>query len=372
MPLYSQSREGEFQQRHRRSFATPDHLIHFLSTAGRDDWAPFKKIAQEYATNKRTPLRRLDLAHINAVASSKPRDLVHHVVDEFNSHIDPERESLLGGGISDTIHSIGHEVGHLFGLDKLSDLIFAGPDVKERSHESEVAAYLVKQTYKPEKERPVIAVDGYRRLPKYDTDFFSVWKKPSGQLLVTIRGTKLNMSDIDADLQILVGREGNKLDSLDPLFDELEKDFPGVKYDCAAHSLGTSYLLKQFPEHRDKMNEVFLYNVASSPMQSKSELQSLGNQNAQYYVNSGDLVSAGAYQNMSRETMDNNLFLGDYRWSPLAAHSLSQWYDEKAMEEDRLQHQREENVKQREPEHPEGETAQMSEDTEQTREAGLS
>ena len=156
MPRYLSSRDGEFQRYKRRSFATPDHLIHFLSSTTDDSWAPFKKIATEYATNKRTPPRRLKLSHVRQVATSHPRDLVSHVVEEFNSHVDPDRESLLGGGISDTLHTIGHEVGHLFGLDKLSDLIFGGPDVKERSRESEVAAYLVKQTYQPVNKRPLV------------------------------------------------------------------------------------------------------------------------------------------------------------------------------------------------------------------------
>ena len=372
MPRYLSSRDGEFQRYKRRSFATPDHLIHFLSSTTDDSWAPFKKIATEYATNKRTPPRRLKLSHVRQVATSHPRDLVSHVVEEFNSHIDPERESLLGGGISDTLHTIGHEVGHLFGLDKLSDLIFGGPDVKERSRESEVAAYLVKQTYQPVNKRPLVGVDGWKRLSTYDTDFYSVWEKPDGELLVTIRGTKLNNEDIKADLKLMVGADGGKLDSLDPLFDKLEKDFPGVKYDVAAHSLGTHYLIQEFAEHRDNMDDVFLFNIASSPMQDKATLQAIANLDANYYINSGDLVSSGAYQNMNRETLDNNLYLGDYAWSPLAAHSLTQWYNQDDMDKERKRLALAESQKKIEPEGPKGETAEMSLDTKETREAGLS
>lgn len=368
MPRYISSREGEFQGYKKRSFVSPEHMIHFLSTAHDDDWAPFKKIATEYATNKRTPPKRLNLRHVNTVASSKPRDLVPHVIDEFNSHVDPGRKSLLGGSISDVIHTIGHSVKHIFGLDKLSDMIFGGPEKKDRSHESEVAAYLVKQTYLDLKSRPMVGVDGYNRLPKYDTDFYSVWEKPDGELLVTIRGTK-DFTDIKADLKLLVGEKGGKLNSLDPLFDQLEKDFPGVKYDCAAHSLGTSYLLKEFPEHRDNMDEVFLFNVASSPLQSKNELQHLGNQSAQYYVNSGDLVSSGAYGNMDRETIDNNLYLGDYKYSPMAAHSVSQWYDHDEMSTEQGRQALEQNQT---IETQDSDVAEFNQDNLETRAEGLS
>lgn len=368
MPRYVRSRDGEFQKQTRRSFISPNHMIHFLSSATDHEWEPFKKIATEYATNKRTPPRQLNLLHVNTVARAHPRDLVSHVIDEFNSHVDPERDSLLGGGIADTIHTVGHTVGHLFGLDKLSDAIFGGPKQKEQTHDSEVAAYLVDMTYKPVSSRPLIGVDGFERLPKYDTDFYSVWKKPDGELLVTIRGTKLNHSDIHADLKLLVGEKGGKLDSLDPLFDKLEKDFPNVKYNTAAHSLGTSYLLKEFPEHRDNMNEVFLFNVASSPMQSAGELDNIANQNAQYYVNSGDMVSSGAYQHMDRETLDNNFYLGDYRWSPMAAHSLGQWYDS----EDMVKEQGQQALAHQKPKESSFDVAELKQDTAQTRAEGLS
>lgn len=368
MPRYLSSRDGEFQKHKRRSFVSPDHLIHFLNSARQHEWEPFKSIAVEYATNKRTPPTRLNLKHVNTVARSKPRDLVKYVVDEFNSHIDPERDSLLGGGVSDTIHTIGHTVGHLFGLDKLSDLVFGGPEHREQSRDSEVAAYLVKQTYLPLNERPVVGVGGYRRLKKYDTDFYSVWEKPDGELLVTVRGTKLNHSDIHEDLKLLVGEKGGKLESLDPLFDQLEKDFPGVKYNTAAHSLGTSYLIKEFAEHRDNMDEVFLFNVASSPMQSEEQLSHVANQSANYYVNSGDMVSSGAYQHMDRETIDNNLYLGDYMWSPLASHSVSQWYDYDAMTTEQGQ----QALAEHKPVDSSYDVAELKQDTSQTRAEGLS
>jgi len=370
MPRYISSRDGEFQGRKKRSFVSPNHIIHFLSTARDQDWEPFKNIAIEYATNKRTPPKRLNLRHVNTVASSKPRDLVPHVINEFNSHVDPDRESLLGGGIADVIHTVGHTVGHLFGLDKLSDAIFGGPTQKERSYDSEIAAYLVDQTYKPPKERPFIGVDGYKRLQKYDSDFYSVWEKPDGELLVTIRGTKLNHSDIGSDMKILVGTKGGKLDSLDPLFDQLEKDFPNTKYNTAAHSLGTSYLLKEFPEHRDNMNEVFLFNVASSPLQSEGQLENIANQNAQYYVNSSDLVSSGAYGRMNRETIDNNLYLADYTYSPIAAHSLTQWYNEDDMKKE--QHEQYLATPKKEEETTSFDVAELQQDTEETRAEGLS
>ena len=120
------------------------------------------------------------------------------------------------------------------------------------------------------------------------------------------------------------------------------------------------------------MDDVFLFNIASSPMQDKATLQAIANLDANYYINSGDLVSSGAYQNMNRETLDNNLYLGDYAWSPLAAHSLTQWYNQDDMDKERKRLALAESQKKIEPEGPKGETAEMSLDTKETREAGLS
>jgi len=124
MPRYLRSRDGEFQtKKHKRSFTSANHMINFLNNAKAQAWEPFKKIATEYATNKRTPPRQLNLDSVNTVARSHPRDLVKEVVEEFNSFADPERDSFLEGGIADVIHTIGHETGYIMGIDKLLDII---------------------------------------------------------------------------------------------------------------------------------------------------------------------------------------------------------------------------------------------------------
>ena len=175
---------------------------------------------------------------------------------------------------------------------------------------------------------------------------------------------------IEDVMHIVQANQLTQMQSLDPLFDQLEKDFPNTKYNTAAHSLGTSYLIKEFPEHRDNMNEVFLFNVASSPLQSEGELENIANQNAQYYVNSSDLVSSGAYGRMDRETLDNKLYLSDYTYSPIAAHSLTQWYDEDEMKKE--QHEQYLATPKQVEISPTTDVAEYEEDTEETRAEGLS
>ena len=371
MPRYRRSHRGEFQKPKNRSFKDSKQLIHFLATATDEEWQPFGDTANHFLTGKKKPSRRLKRTHLHTLATHKPFDLLQQVHDEFNSHHDPDRESLLGGGIVETIHTVGHEVAHLLGLDRLSDLLTGGPKENPRTRRSEVIAYLTDETYKKPSERRNETV-GYTRVQKYDSEQFAVWEQASGEILVTVRGSKLNWDDISTDIGIMFGKTGQKSDPLDALLDQIEKDYPGKKYDIAGHSLATSYILTEFPEHRDNMDDVFLFNPASSPTQSTEILREQANRDAFYFINQGDIVSNGMYQQMERETLDNNVFTGPYIYAPWSAHSVTQWYSPDVNFSDSTTSGIGPQQPNYEAQESSFETAEFGQDTEQSREAGLS
>ena len=78
----------------------------------------------------------------------------------------------------------------------------------------------------------------------------------------------------------------------------------------------------------------------------------------------------GAYGQMDRETIDNNLYLGDYTYSPIAAHSLTQWYNDDDMK--REQHEQYLATPKKEEEPPTFDVAELQKDTAETRAEGLS
>ena len=326
MPRYSKNHRGELQKPKNRSFTSSRQLIHFLATASEDEWLPFQHTAADFLRGKKKPTRRLKRTHLHTLTTTKPFDLLRHVHDEFDSHHDPDRESLLGGGLVETIHTVGAEVSHLLGLDQLANLITGGPKINPRTLRSEIVAYLTDLTYDKPDKRPDETV-GYTRVKKYDSEQFAVWEKSDGELLVTVRGSKLNFSDISADIGIAFGKTGQKSDALDKLLTQIEEDYPGKKYDISGHSLATTYILSEFSEHRDNMDDVFLWNPASSPLQNSEFLKTQANADAFFFINQGDMVSNGLYQQMTPETLDNNAFIGPYRYSPMAAHSLTQWFE---------------------------------------------
>ena len=368
MPRYRRSHRGELQKPKNRSFTSSRQLIHFLATASEEEWQPFRDTASHFLSGEKTPTRRLRRTHLHTLAGSKPFDLLQTVHDEFESHHDPDRESLLGGGLVETIHTVGSEVAHLLGLDQLGNLLTGGPQINPRTLRSERIAYLTDVTYDKPGKRPEESV-GYIRVKKFDSDKFAVWEmKDTGELLVTVAGSKLNWTDISTDLGIMFGKTGQKSDKLDELLDQIEEEYPGKKYDISGHSLATAYILSEFPEHREHMDDVFLFNPASSPLQSVGFLKTQANSNAFFFLNQGDMVSSGMYQQMNHETLENNAFIGPYRYSPWAAHSLTQWYDPSVNASDSLPPPGEDFDNQESS----FETAEFGQDTPETQAAGLS
>ena len=330
MPRYTASKKGELQAKGNKSFTSPDELIHFLCSATDKEWKPFKQVAIDYLAGKHVPTRRLKKTKVHQVATLKPFDLVRHVHDEFDSHNGSE-ESQLGGGIAEVIHTAGSLVSHTLGLDRIGELFGLGPKKNPRTIQSQRVAYLTDLTYKKPKDRPAQTV-GYTRIQKYDSDLVSVWEDSNGELLVCVRGSKINFDDIGKDLKILFGQAGQKSDPLDKLLDQIEKDYPNKKYDVGGHSLGTAFVLSEFEEHRDNMGSVYLYNAASSPLQNVETLQGYANSDAMFYINQGDMVSNAMYQQFDRDHLENNVFIGPYSYTPWGSHSLSQWYNDRNIE----------------------------------------
>ena len=70
---------------------------------------------------------------------------------------------------------------------------------------------------------------------------------------------------------------------------------------------------------------------------------------------------------MDKDTLENNAFIGPYRYGPVAAHSLTQWYSDSVNEIDSLPKKPDYDNQQSSVE-----TAEYSQDNEQSREARLS
>lgn len=366
MPKYYKGTSGYL---HVRNVENVEQLIHQLILLNDKTFEPYRNLANEYLTEKKTPTRKLKRKSVQTVANTNtPRDLVPTVVSEIQSHKTPLQLSKLTGGITETLHTITHELLHLVGADVLADSIFGISNPNRLVPlDAQFASWLVDQTYENISDRRDITLGKFQRIPKYDTSYTSVWENTiTGELTLSIRGTKAKKRDILDDALILAGKTNVTNDDVSHVMDMLATDYPFQKYDVAAHSLGCAFIFSELDEHGNHWDQLFLNNPASSPLQNPNVVQNFANlPNATYLLNSGDIVSDGLRQQMNENTLENNVYFGDYRWSPISAHSNTAWIPAGFGESDDR------------PTQYEGDTnlvedASMQQDTDETRAAGLS
>ena len=362
MPRYVRGTRGTLQ--HKRPIHSFDELTHLLTRVTPEQWQPFYEVTAGMLNGTIQPKRILKRKSLHTIFKNKPHHLLPELHHEVQQHYD-QRD--IGGGINEAIHTVITEVGHLLGLDKLRDLVMGAPKAMPLSLHSEIVAYLLHQVYKPVSERPNETI-GYIRLDEFDRDFISVFEnEKTGKLLVCVRGSKLDFQSLKDDAKILAGFDVKSKD-LDEVLDALEKKFPEKKYDISGHSLGSTYILSELAEHQSHMDDIMLYNPGSSPFQDTKMLKELANNpGVMWFVNRGDVVSHGLYQNFDNVTFANNVHLSPYIYSPISAHGIGQWYDEDINKSDELE---------KKPDYDNQpvsfETAELGQDTQETQEKGLS
>ena len=309
-----------------KGFDSLAHMTQFLARCDKNSWKTYQKLAREYLSGKKTPPHRLRKEVLRKIIGSSSQKLVGAVEREHRHHQRHTKNSKLGGGLSEAVSTISHEVANLLGVPYLMDLIGKGPNRKPLSEKQKSFAEAIDNTYKPIGERND-TVGTMKRLPEYDSDRISVWEQENGEKFIAVHGTKpSNFNDIKQDVKILGGNETATDAEVEALMDKL--DAAGEDYDIGGHSLATSFIYNALPEHGKHIDEIFLFNPASSPFQGVDYLKKHANEDQRitFFVNEGDMVSSGLYQQMSQDTLDTRLHIGEYRWSPLAAHDIGQWY----------------------------------------------
>jgi len=292
MPKYTRG-NGKFVKRD--LFENVSHLQHWL-----------------YKTDSSHPIWK---AHFAPTYKAHPHSIARAVLSELRRK---NRGKTVGGGITETLHFIATEAADALGWEQLKEFIGTAPEHRELPNEDRIFATAVEETYKPIEERRS-QIEDLTRLPRYDTDRYSVWQQTNGQLLVSVHGTKMNSSDLTDDLAIVGGGKPMSTE-LNQLFSELDAD--GINYDVAAHSLGTQFVVNSTHENLDK---AYLFNPASAPTQDGEFLESqINNPQYQFYINPSDVVSKALYNKMDDNALQSN-FISEPNYSPLAAHSMDQW-----------------------------------------------
>jgi len=223
-------------------------------------------------------------------------------------------------------------------LEQYALKIFKGENMSE---EDEQYARILSAGYKHVGRREPEAL-GWRRVPKWDSEYVSVWDNPDGHRYIAIRGTDFGrMQDVVHDVNI--ARSGTTVDMvggyLQGILDDTE---PSRVVDVGAHSLGTVLVLEAYKNRPDLQNRVHmtrLYNPAYNPqLLAASQMPSVSKEFEQdprvrYFINLGDVVSMGGFGTAGPKNVVYRTPLGnDMRFrttgggaDPYHLHVLRQW-----------------------------------------------
>ena len=274
--------EGSFQKR--PPFKNAHHMSKFLTRTSKNDnyWQKgFVNTAEKYLSGELVPNVKLRRDALKRITKRHPYQLGGDVLLDF-MHQGEEEGSYKGSGIPEAINTIAHTALNLTGLPKLKEVLFGEADHKQITDEQRLFAKALQDTYKPINERKE-NIGKLKRLSQFDNDRYSVYDEGNGQLLVTIHGTKMNLSDLKDDAEILLGKTNVQDKAVTSLFKVLDEH--NISFDVAGHSLGTEFIMNglQKDEHVDK---IMLFNPASSGLQDSKLLnERANNPKYSYFIN---------------------------------------------------------------------------------------
>ena len=182
---------------------------------------------------------------------------------------------------------------------------------------------------------------GWTRVPKYDSNYVSVWDNPDGHRFISVRGTVPNKEDLMHDVHIAVRGTTTVVvgPELQHILDDTE---PNKIVDVAGHSLGTVLILQGYKNNKDLQSRIHmtrLYNPAYNPsLLAHNAMPSVAREFEQdprvrYLINLGDVVSMGGWGGEGPKNVVYRTPIGNtIHWSatgggldPLHLHQLRQW-----------------------------------------------
>ena len=328
MPFYLQSHETGFQNAELRLPQTYSHMAQFLSYVPDKNWTHVQRAARQALDGKLEFPNKIKPSSWDLLRRKRAFDIIPHLRDEHQGHHNSKSEIHAGGGIFEALHSAFQIVGGWLGGERVNRWFAGEKEIKPLSHNEKDMAKLLQATYQDKRPENV---DDWTRIDDYDSNYGSIWKNPSGQYTLVVRGTKLHFRDIFSDMQIAAGRQSLSDDSLVDSMRKFNKDHPGVNMSVAAHSLGTQLAFNgMLAEKMEGLKDVYFFNPASSPFQDKSAVRDIvdSSYNVKYFLNTSDVVSNYFSQNMTSDEIDAHVKYGRFARSPLAAHGVAQWVED--------------------------------------------
>jgi hypothetical protein len=328
MPEYLVSYENNLQNERSRIPATFGHMRQFLSYVPDQQWSYVQSVAQQSLEGKLTHSHKIKPSSWKKLATQSGFQNIKHLTQEYVGHNNPSSDVHMGGGIHEAIQTALQVVGGWLGGKRINEWFAGEKEIKQLSHYERDMAKLLQATY--QKDRPE-TMGGYTRMDDYDSEYGSIWRGPTGKYVLSVRGSALSWKDIFSDIKIAGGSGSQSDDALVETLRSFNTAHPDNKLSVAAHSLGTMLAYNGLEATKSNVDDLYLFNPASSPFQDKQIVRDVvenTSYNTKYYLNTGDVVSNYFGQLMTPQEISSSVSYGRYAKSPLASHGLAQWVEE--------------------------------------------
>ena len=327
MPRYLRSHRGGYVNTPTRTPVTLEHMTEFLSRMDLESWGVVQEVATKALEGTIKLPRKIKPSSLNLIRSEKPFHLITPVLDEHRDHLDPTKETHVGGGIKEAIGTTLQVAGGMVGGKRVNEWVSGETPHRKLSRQQVMLARLLDATYL--KNRPE-EVGVWTRIDDYDSRYGAIWKNPQGRYVLCVRGTKGNLRDIYKDFQILLGSTSQNDDELVDSLKKFKHDHPDTRLDISAHSLGTM-LAWNANKHSELSiaGDYSFFNPASSPFSGKEPILEILNSDRKIdlFLNKNDAVSNFFSQNLRDSDMDR-VYYAPFSRSPITSHKMGQWVED--------------------------------------------
>ena len=346
MPRYTkQGRKGNsFRARFKKW--TPEQAQSVLSRLTKEEFQVIQDVASHFQGDRNQYSPHLPDSHTKKIKPSSygyivgakhNYDLAQTIEAERRTHNNHHIESHAGGGILEGLNVVGNYVWELYNplpenVKWAVDKFMGRESSRNMSQADKNNADLVGEAYNSVGSR-VESMDGYTRLPEYDTEYSSVWQDKEGNLSVAIRGSKSFKDFMWHDPNILFhGKpEDQETETIQQYLISVAKDHPDVDLTVNSHSLSGAFVQQAFqsasPEEAewlDHYNRINQYNPGASPFVGTDDIKEFTADPRVYlYLNRTDMVSS-AYNAVLPENYGRVTY-GQAHYNPMDAHTINQW-----------------------------------------------
>ena len=359
MPRYTkQGRKGNSFRSRFKKWNT-DQAQSVLSRLSKEQFERLQDVARHFQGHRNVYSPHLPNNHTKKVKPSSygyivgakhGYELGQTLEAERRAHANHHIDSHKGGGILEALNVVGNYAWELYNplpdnFKWVAEQFMGRESSRNMTNTDRQNADLVGEAYNSVGSR-VDSLDGYTRLPEYDTEYSSVWQDPQGNISVAIRGSKTFKDFMYQDPHILFhGKpDDQEAETIQQYLISVAKDHPDVDLTVNSHSLSGAFVQQAFqsasPEeaewldHYDRINQ---YNPGASPFVGTDDIKDFTADPRVYlYLNRTDLVSS-AYNAVLPENYDRVTF-GQAHYNPMDAHSITQWSNQEQPDKNSLEH----------------------------------